>query len=213
MAAAMAALSLLSCSSEEKPVTDAGTPTPEETKKYFFGTIPSDNCYKGKQTLGSGTEATVSYEITVSIDQNTFLNRPTVRRTWLSGTGIELMEWFEVKGNNIYLIRYSYTEVSPNDHTVDFDPNVWYAKDPWKETDKALVTMVGNDKYEYSVLLDPVTVPAGKYDSALKVIESEAGRKGAYHFVPDTGLVQIQTSKHPKLGTMEVGLSTMADCQ
>jgi hypothetical protein len=210
--AVMAAAFALSCGTEEKKITDAGPYSADQTKEYLGVMKASDNCFKGKQALSSGAEVTVYYTVQISDDVNTYLNRPTIRRTWKDGTGIAMMEWFEVKGDKVYMLRNAWTEKTVNDHVTDFDPNVLYAHAPWKDTDEALVTMVGSDKYEYSALASPIEVPAGMFQDAIKVITIEAGRTGAYHFVPYKGYIQFQYSKHPKFGTLEVRLSPMSDC-
>ncbi|MBI5525549.1 MAG: hypothetical protein HY897_04380 [Deltaproteobacteria bacterium] len=193
----------VSCGEEDEEAVDAGGATSEQTEAYFG--LSGTRDYEGEQTV-DGNPVSTKFSIEIAEDTASF-NRRTIARTWRATLGIPLREWFEAKGDKLYYLRYSYNDAGGKPIDVIFDAPVLYGKNPWTDADAPLATTAGSDAYEYSLIKEEVTVPAGTFEGAYKVVMSEAGRTGSYHWVPDEGVVRFQLNNHPALGTLQIGLA------
>ena len=201
--ACLAVLGFVSCGDDSETAVDAGGVTGEQTESYFA--LSGTKTYTGMQELESGSTP-IEYQVAFSVDTKTFTNKRTIARTWSTGGFQMLTEWFEAKGAELLFLRYKYNDAAGAEQDVSFSTPVLYGKNPWTDADAALSTTVGSDTYEYSIVKEAVTVPAGTFDDALKVYAKEGGRSGAYYFVPEKGVVKYQINKHPALGTIAIDL-------
>lgn len=201
--ACIALSAFFSCGDEEDAVADGGGVTAAQTEAYFG--LAGTKTYEGTQELESGPSP-ITYEVAYAVDTKAFTNKSAIARTWTTGGFAILTEWFEVKGAELYFLRYKYMDDAGQEQDVSFATPVLYGKNPWTDADAALSTTVGSDTYEYSIVKESVTVPAGTYADALKVYAKEGSRSGAYYFVPDTGVVKYQITGHPALKTIAIGL-------
>lgn len=192
-----------SCGDEEDAAADGGGASAAQTEAYFG--LSGTKSYAGTQQIGSGPTPIV-YEVSYAVDPTAFTNKNAIARTWKTGGFLMLTEWFEVKGEKLYFLRYKYNDAAGTEQDVSLAAPVLYGKNPWTDADAALSTTAGADTYEYSIVKEPVTVPAGTFEDALKVYAKEGGRSGAYYFVPDKGVVKYQINAHPALGTIAIGL-------
>ena len=203
--ACLALCAIVSCGDDESTVADAGGASGAQTEAYFA--LSGTKTYHGTQELDTGTSP-IDYDVAYAADTTTFNGRATIKRTWTTGGFLQLTEWFEVKGDKLYFLRYQYMDKNAKLVDIAFPAAtpVLYGKDPWSDADPALSTTVGSDLYEYSLVMESVTVPAGTFDGAFKVYANEAGRNSLYYFVPSTGVVKYQINKHPALGTIAIEL-------